>query len=80
MSSIIAFTDAKARLSEILDLVSKGEEFIITRHNQKIAKLVPMKMTSRDEVKSAVQELRALRKDVKISLEEITLWKNQGRP
>jgi prevent-host-death family protein len=79
MSSIIAFTEAKARLSEILDRVSKGEEFVITRHNEKIAKLVPLKTTSVEEIKQAVQQLRKLRKGVRISLDEITTWKNQGR-
>jgi prevent-host-death family protein len=79
MSSIIAFTEAKARLSEILDLVSKGEEFVITRHDEMIAKLVPVKRKSLDEVKQAVKELRKLRKGVKISLAEIITWKNQGR-
>jgi prevent-host-death family protein len=79
MSSIIAFTEAKARFSEILDLVCKGEEFVITRHNHMVAKLVPLKQTSLEEVKQAVQQLRKLRRGVRMSLDEIITWKNQGR-
>jgi len=41
--------DAKAKLSEILDKVSEGQEIIITRHGRAIAKVVPIpKTTKRD--------------------------------
>ncbi len=79
MSSIIAFTEAKAKLSEILDRVSKGEEFVITRHAEMIAKLIPVKRTSLEEIKQAVQQLKELRKSVHVSLDEINDWKNLGR-
>jgi len=33
--------DAKARLSEILDRVSEGEEIAITRHGKPLARVIP---------------------------------------
>lgn len=79
MVSIIAFTEAKAKLSEILDRVSQGEEFVVTRHDEMIARLIPVKRPSLEEVKSAVKELKELRKGVRASYAEILAWKNQGR-
>jgi prevent-host-death family protein len=38
--SIGAF-DAKTNLSQILERVSRGEEFVITRHGRPVARLVP---------------------------------------
>lgn len=39
--SIVAAADAKARLSEMLDRVERGEEITITRHGEPVARLVP---------------------------------------
>lgn len=36
-------TKAKSNLSALLDMAIKGEEIIITQHNQPIAKIVPIK-------------------------------------
>jgi prevent-host-death family protein len=79
MSTNIAFTEAKARLSEILDRVSRGEEFVITRHNEMVAKVIPAKKRSSGEIRQAIEQLRELRKGLHISLDEIIAWKNQGR-
>ena len=40
--TIMAAADAKARLSEMLDRVERGEEITITRHGEPVAKLVPV--------------------------------------
>jgi prevent-host-death family protein len=79
MSTVIAFTQAKSRLSEILDRVSLGEEFVITRHDEMIARLVPVHGPTNEEVRQAIGQLKELRKGTRISLEEVTLWKNEGR-
>lgn len=80
MSSIVAFTEAKAKLSELLDRVGEGEEFIITRHDEMIARLIPAKKASFEEVKQAVEQLKELRKGLRIATNEIIAWKNEGRP
>ena len=35
----VSLTEAKAKLSELLDLVERGEEIIIVRHGKRIARL-----------------------------------------
>jgi prevent-host-death family protein len=79
MASVIAFTEAKTKLSKLLDRVARGEEFIITRHDMRVARLIPAKKISNEEVKLAIQKLRALRKGVRVTTEEIAAWKNEGR-
>jgi prevent-host-death family protein len=65
MKSIRAF-EAKTRLSELLERVSRGERITITRHGVPAALLVPVTETrpklSHQEI---VDGMRALRKRVK---------------
>ena len=42
MTITVGVFDAKTRLSELLDKVSAGDEVIITKRGQAIARLVPM--------------------------------------
>jgi len=79
MVSIIAFTQAKTKFSEILDRVKNGEEFVITRHGEIIAKLVPVQSARSEEVKKTIAQLRTLRKGIKISTDEIITWKKKGQ-
>ena len=72
--------EAKNKLSELIDRVASGEEFTITRHEQAIARLVPVNRPSREEAKRAVQEIRALRaKTAPLDVNEIFALKNEGR-
>jgi prevent-host-death family protein len=80
MSKTIAFTQAKARLSELVDRVSKGEEFLITRHDQVVARLAPAQSPNRADIARAVDRLKELRRKNKATIEEIIAWKNEGRP
>lgn len=43
----IGLAEARNKLSELIDRVGRGEEFIITRHDAAIARLVPAKRPSR---------------------------------
>ena len=79
MASIIAFTEAKAKLSQLIDRVTCGEEFIITRHAEQVARLIPAKKISREEVRVSIQKLRELRKGLRVTTEEFIAWKNEGR-
>ncbi|HTW24450.1 MAG TPA: type II toxin-antitoxin system prevent-host-death family antitoxin [Candidatus Baltobacteraceae bacterium] len=47
---------AKTRLSELLEKVEAGEEFIITRHGSPVAKLVPVKKENNAEERAAAIE------------------------
>lgn len=39
VSRVVTLTEAKARLSELLDAVERGEEIIIVRHGERIARM-----------------------------------------
>ena len=41
MVRFVALTEAKAQLSELIDLTLEGEEVVITRHGKPVVKLVP---------------------------------------
>lgn len=53
--------EAKNRLSALLALVENGEEIIITRHGQPVARLVAAKPINRAGAGRAVETIRNLR-------------------
>lgn len=50
----VGLFDAKTRLSELVDLVTRGDDFLITRRGKPVARLVPV------EPVSALEEALAL--------------------
>ena len=83
MREIGAFS-AKTHLSQLLDSVSRGESFAITRHGHVIAFLVPADEKPRSEISQAIVGILALHKKiakrgVKLTLNEIQKLKETGR-
>ena len=80
-SMSIGLAEAKNKLSELVERVARGEEFIITRHDEAIARLVPAKRPSRSELRATVDQILALRSrgGKPVSADEIRIWKNAGR-
>ena len=76
----VPLAEAKNKLSELVDRVSRGEEFVITRHDAEIARLIPARGQSRLDVSDAILRMRAGRKTRPATLAEIGAWKNEGRP
>jgi len=73
-------SDAKARFSELLDEVERGETVVITRHGKPIAHLQPARDQRRDEARLAMEEIAAARKGApRATAEEILQWRDQGR-
>lgn len=60
MITVGAF-EAKTHLSALLERVSQGEEVVITRHGNAIARLVPAAVADRSRVDQAIAKLKALR-------------------
>ena len=58
---IVTALEARTRLGELLDRVSRGEEIVITRHKKPVARLIPEGRPSLVKVRQAVEELRELR-------------------
>ena len=82
MPTVGAF-EAKTKLSELLDAVERGEEIIITRRGQPIARLVGMN-ASDDSARSGslVDDIRQTREQLGqtgISIADIVAWKAEGR-
>lgn len=81
MTRTIATTELKAKLSEILSDVERGESIGITRHGKMIARIAPEGTVSREEVRRSVDQLRRLRASLPktgLTLEEILQWRHEG--
>lgn len=80
---ITAF-EAKTRLGRLLDRVENGEELIITRHGQPVARLIPAVHQDRSRVSAALATFSQVReelsrKGVKNSRKQIREWIDEGR-
>lgn len=75
----VPLAEAKNKLSELVDRVGRGKEFVITRHNTEIARLVPAHQPSRTDVGEAISRMRAGRKARKAPAAEILALRNEGR-
>ena len=79
LSITVPLAEAKNKLSELIDRVSRGEEFVITRHNTEIARLVPAKRPIREDVDDAIAQMRASRASRKATATELLAWRKEGR-
>lgn len=57
----VAELDAKTRLSELLERIQKGESFIITKHGNPVARLIPERSAGRERALAAAERLKQLR-------------------
>lgn len=78
MTNIGAY-QAKARLSELLDRVAKGERICITRHGVPAAILQQPDGMARRDVKQVIADIRSFREGRKIGWHEIRSWIDEGR-
>lgn len=70
---------AKARLSELLDEVERGETIVITRHGRPIARLEPESDPRQRAIDEALSELEAFRSTMpRLTLEEILAARHEG--
>lgn len=83
MREVGAF-EAKNKLSQLLDLVERGEEIIITRHGKEVARLVPpQKASNRDQARGAIRRIRERAEKLKLGAFEWAEWtsyRDAGRP
>jgi prevent-host-death family protein len=80
MVGIVKVAEAKARLSELLAKVERGEEFVIARGDHPVARLVPLEEKTRG--KAVVEAMLALRDSGRIkrvTRAEIQTWVREGR-
>ena len=58
----IGAVDARIHLSRLLDRVTKGEAFVITRRGVPVAELRPIGPRPRRDVRAVIADLRKLRR------------------
>ena len=71
--------EAKTHLPKLLERVTRGERFVITRHGVPVAELVPTSSKGKQSVSEAIAEIRKLAK--RHSLGKLSLRKliEEGR-
>ena len=76
MMDEIGASEAKNRLSALLDKVECGEEIIITRRGKPVAKLVPVSQSHDIErSRAAMQRIRTLAQELKLGPFAWSEWK-----
>ncbi len=72
----IQASEAKARLSQLLDEVERGDTIVITRHGRAIARIIPEAQRRQQEIKEALDSIKTLGREIgrergPVSIEEI---------
>ena len=76
---IVPASDAKARLSELLSDVERGETVGITRHGRVVARLVPEDHQRKAEIQKTMEQIVEFRKGMPtLTLEEILSGRHEG--
>ena len=57
MSEVGAF-EAKTHLPQLLKRVQQGERFVITRHKQPVAELIPFRRRDTDRIRASIDGLK----------------------
>jgi prevent-host-death family protein len=74
-------SEAKTHLPELLDAVEAGETIVITRHGRPIARIVPESHQKKQEIREAIEELRALRDSLPktgLTVDDILAMRHEG--
>jgi prevent-host-death family protein len=75
----IQASEAKVHLPQLLDDVERGETLIITRHDRRIARLVPERDRRQEEIEKALASIRELRKrSARITVSEVLSARDEG--
>ena len=69
----IGIYDARAKLSQLVERVQAGEEVMLTRHGEPVARLVPVKTRREGSGAAAVKAVRALSKRLNLRIGQAEL-------
>lgn len=79
----VGIYEAKAKLSDLVERVSRGGEVTITKHGKAVAKLVRARAEKRIDRSALMREIRAFSKTIKlrkkISLRLLRGFAEEGR-
>lgn len=79
MSLTVKIGEAKARFSELVAKAEAGEEIVIARGNEPVAKLSPLGDPARR--RAAIEAMLRERDDgtrKRVTLEEVLAWRHEG--
>lgn len=81
MTQHVSSFNAKTHLSNLLNQVEQGQEFIITRRNHPVAKLIPLQNNVQDKNTSTlIKEIKLARQSYSLDLDGgINQLKLEGR-
>ena len=72
--------ETRGHLSQIINRVLNGEEHLILRNHVPVAKIVPVQEAVNDQISAVIKEIKSIRSSIgKVTAEEITQWKREGR-
>ena len=60
--SEIGASEAKTHLLRLLERVRKGERFMIRKHGNPVAELIPFRKRDPEKIRAAVEDLKAFQK------------------
>ncbi|QGM99974.1 type II toxin-antitoxin system Phd/YefM family antitoxin [Methylocystis parvus] len=79
MPITVKIGEAKARLSELIAKVEAGEEVVIARGHEPVARLAPLDVERRAVIKKTIEDIRAFRARAKpVTVDELIAWKHEG--
>lgn len=70
---------ARRQLSSLLDRVVQGEEVLITRRGTPVARLIPTERWNKTRAAAAIEQLRTIRRDVRLGGLDWKQLRDQGR-
>jgi prevent-host-death family protein len=76
---LVGAFEAKTKLGNLLERVGRGASFIITKHDQPVARLTSYRDDKKARRKTVVAELRALRKKYNLNGISIRELRDEGR-
>ncbi len=71
--------EAKTHLSSLIEKVIQGEEVLITRRGQPVARLVSALEREAEEVDAAIKRIRSIREDVTLDGIDWRELRDEGR-
>jgi prevent-host-death family protein len=74
----VAIAEVKNTLSKLVDRVISGEEIVITRHGEAVARLLPIRNLNRQEISTGLALMRAARRRRNAGFADIVAWTNEG--
>ncbi|HEX7328656.1 MAG TPA: type II toxin-antitoxin system prevent-host-death family antitoxin [Casimicrobiaceae bacterium] len=75
----IGIYDARSKLSELIERVQSGEEVVLTRHGEPVARLVPEKRRRKRSRATTVTRIRALARKLDIRDVDVRKLIEEGR-